>query len=57
MEDTTPETLYISGYGKKLKKHQNLLVVEWREEDEEISLSFTPSKLSHVILSGEHMVS
>ncbi len=57
MADITPETLHISGYGKKLKKHQNLLVVEWKEGDENISLSFTPSKLSHVILSGEHMVS
>ena len=57
MEDTTPETLHISGYGKKLKKHHNMLVVEWKKEEEDMSLSFTPSRLSHVILSGEHMVS
>lgn len=33
------------------------MVVEWKEDDEDFSISFTPSKLSHVILSGEHLVS
>lgn len=53
----TPETLHICGYGKKLKKHNEMLVVEWKEEEEERSLSFTSSRLKHVILSGEHLVS
>lgn len=48
----TPETLHISGYGKKLKKHNEMLVVEWKEEEEERSLSFTSSRLKHVITFG-----
>ncbi len=54
---TTPETLHICGYGKKLKKHNDMLVVEWKENEEERSLSFTSSRLQHVILSGEHLIS
>lgn len=54
---TTPETLHICGYGKKLKKLKNMLVVKWNEGDEEKSISFTSSRLKHVILSGEHLIS
>ncbi|MBC7086200.1 MAG: CRISPR-associated endonuclease Cas1 [Methanomethylovorans sp.] len=57
MSENTPETLHICGYGKKLKKHNDMLVVEWKEEDEERSLSLTSSRLQHVILSGEHVIS
>lgn len=53
----TPETLHITGYGKKLTKHEDMLVVDWYEDDVKKSLSFTASRLKHVILSGEHLVS
>ncbi len=57
MSETTPETLHICGYGKKLKKHNDMLVVEWKDNEEARSLSFTSSRLRHVILSGEHLIS
>ncbi len=40
-----------------MKKRNNLLVVEWNVDGEKKSLSFTPSTLEHVIISGEHSVS
>ncbi|MDK2833808.1 MAG: CRISP-associated protein Cas1 [Methanolobus sp.] len=57
MTEMTPQTLHISGYGKKLKKHNEMLAVEWNEEDEKKSLLLTPSTLEHLIISGEHMIS
>ncbi len=57
MPETTPQTLHVSGYGKKLKKHKDLLVIEWKEKDGEKSLSLTPARLEHLILSGEHLIS
>jgi CRISPR-associated protein Cas1 len=57
MKSSTPSTLHISGYGKKLKKHNNSLVVEWKEGENSEKASFTPSKLEDVILSGEHSIS
>ncbi|WP_367343819.1 CRISPR-associated endonuclease Cas1 [Methanomethylovorans sp.] len=57
MSETTPETLHICGYGKKLKKHNDMLVVEWKDNGEARALSFTSSRLRHVILSGEHLIS
>lgn len=57
MMSETPETLHISGFGKKLRKHHELLAVEWNEEEQKKSMFLTPSTLEHLILSGEHMVS
>lgn len=52
----TPSTLHVSGFGKKLKKHNDLLMVEWKVDDGKKSLTFTPQKLEHVMLSGDHSI-
>jgi len=56
MMSDTPSTLHISGFGKKLKKHNDLLMVEWKVDDGKKSLIFTPQKLEHVLLSGDHSI-
>ncbi len=56
MMTETPDVLHISGFGKKLKKHNDLLIVEWEEGGDKQTLSFTPSSLEQVILSGDHAV-
>lgn len=56
MMSDTPSTLHISGFGKKLKKHNDLLMVEWNVDGGKKSLIFTPQKLEHVLLSGDHSI-
>ena len=52
----SPETLHISGYGKRLIRYKGMLRVDWPEQDETVSITISPAHLRYVILSGEHTV-
>jgi CRISPR-associated protein Cas1 len=51
-----PQCLHISDYGKRLKRYKGMLRVDWTENGEDFSLTFSPANLKQVILSGEHTI-
>jgi len=55
-DSIAPQCLHISSYGKRLKRYQGMLRVDWTENGEDFSLTFSPANLKQVILSGEHTI-
>lgn len=51
-----PKCLHISDYGKRLRRYKGMLKVDWKENGEELSMTFSPASLKQIIISGEHTI-